>query len=215
LRQTGKDRRREQILVAAAEIAVREGLASLTMRTLSSSARVSVPTIYNLVGGRDEVIASVLELRASEFRDALARLQGEPIEIVVAISDEWVSYLVKHRDLIRSVICSGEVIRLRRSDAVTASAAAAVAEALECGRRTRDVAASTQPMLLAQRFAGMASAAILGWADGHGDDDVLRLELRHCALILLLACASDRRRSALARNLRCVERELYDQVTGP
>jgi len=48
--------RRERILAAAREIVAEQGTAGLSMRDLARKSRVTVPTVYNLVGGKDAVL---------------------------------------------------------------------------------------------------------------------------------------------------------------
>ena len=54
-RERAKADRRLRITEAAAELLEAGGLAGLTMRALSEAAGLSVPTIYNLIGGRNHL----------------------------------------------------------------------------------------------------------------------------------------------------------------
>lgn len=55
-----KSERRARILAAARAQLARHGYHGLTMRDLAQAARVSVPTLYNLFGGKDAILAAAM-----------------------------------------------------------------------------------------------------------------------------------------------------------
>ena len=59
-RETNKAIRRRRILDAARQILADGGYGDLTTRGLAEAAGVTVPTIYNLLGGKDEVLATLI-----------------------------------------------------------------------------------------------------------------------------------------------------------
>ena len=61
LREQKMAERRERILLTAREIIAEGGLDALTTRELARRARVTVPTVYNLVGAKDEVLFAAVE----------------------------------------------------------------------------------------------------------------------------------------------------------
>ena len=66
-RRTGLDR--DDVVAAALDLVTREGPAALTMRRLATDLDVGTPTIYWHVGGRDELIASVIRLQADRLAE--------------------------------------------------------------------------------------------------------------------------------------------------
>lgn len=66
-RRTGLDR--DDVVAAALDLVEREGPAALTMRRLATDLDVATPTIYWHVGGRDELIASVIRLQADRLAE--------------------------------------------------------------------------------------------------------------------------------------------------
>jgi AcrR family transcriptional regulator len=56
-----KAERRVRILSAARRLIARRGVARLNMRDLADEARVSVPTVYNLIGGKQELLTTLLQ----------------------------------------------------------------------------------------------------------------------------------------------------------
>lgn len=55
-----KSERRARILAAARDQLAKHGYDGLTMRDLAQAARVSVPTLYNLFGGKDAILAAAM-----------------------------------------------------------------------------------------------------------------------------------------------------------
>src|SRR5689334_16840267 len=69
-----KAERRERILRAARAHVAKHGYDGLTMRDLAAAARVSVPTLYNLFGGKDAILSAAL----SESVERVAGIQPPP-----------------------------------------------------------------------------------------------------------------------------------------
>jgi AcrR family transcriptional regulator len=60
LRERQKQSRRGQILDAAANLIRKEGADGVNMRTLAADANLSLATVYNLMGGQEDVLAAVV-----------------------------------------------------------------------------------------------------------------------------------------------------------
>jgi AcrR family transcriptional regulator len=60
LREHHKQTRRDQILDAAADLIREEGADGVNMRTLAANANLSLATVYNLMGGQEDVLAAVV-----------------------------------------------------------------------------------------------------------------------------------------------------------
>ena len=68
-----KAERRERILIAARKLVGEGGYDGLTMRDLARAARVSVPTLYNLFGSKDQLVEAYLDARTDATRDQVER----------------------------------------------------------------------------------------------------------------------------------------------
>jgi AcrR family transcriptional regulator len=68
-----KHERRERILEAARELVAEKGYEGLTMRDLAERSGVSVPTLYNLCGTKDELLFQAV---AQEIDATIDRLEG-------------------------------------------------------------------------------------------------------------------------------------------
>jgi AcrR family transcriptional regulator len=68
------DARRARILHAASGLLAAGGLAGLTVREVATQAGVTVPTIYNLIGAKDQLITALIAAALDRLDQALAAL---------------------------------------------------------------------------------------------------------------------------------------------
>ncbi len=68
------DARRRRILVEAGRLLAAGGADALTLRSLAENACVTVPTIYNLVGTKEQVVAALIAEALDSMDAALAAL---------------------------------------------------------------------------------------------------------------------------------------------
>src|SRR5512147_1654575 len=118
LRNTQKAERRERILGVAREIIAERGFEALTMRDLAHAARLTVPTIYNLVGSKEEVLFAAIEEQTARFRaDIEAAEQTSPAARLLSVVESCMRELLRlpqyYRSLLRLLMTSdaGRVMR--------------------------------------------------------------------------------------------------------
>jgi AcrR family transcriptional regulator len=109
LREEGKERRRRRIFDATIEILMQDGLSGLTVAKIADGARVSVATIYNLIGPLDLVISTMLSEMFEEF-EALRLESGDPADPIDAIYrfsgatvEHWGDDPERYRAMLRAV----------------------------------------------------------------------------------------------------------------
>jgi len=86
--QAVSDRRR-RIFDAARAIIAQGGLDSLTTRGLAQAAGLTVPTLYNLVGGKDEILTQMVTQNVEALWDRLEfDRRATPLDMADAIIDE-------------------------------------------------------------------------------------------------------------------------------
>ena len=76
--------RRERILEAARAIIGERGYEGLTMRELAQASRVTVPTIYNLIGSKEAVLFAAVEQQTGDFVSGIERARGDVMGVVDA-----------------------------------------------------------------------------------------------------------------------------------
>lgn len=98
--------RRERILQSAREIIGEHGFEGLTMRELAQSAAVTVPTIYNLIGSKDEVLVAAVAEQTDRFLRGIERAAGDVMAIVDANVRELLRMPCYYRSLLRLMMTS-------------------------------------------------------------------------------------------------------------
>ena len=112
------EERRERILASACEIVAELGPAGLSMRDLARRSRVTVPTIYNLVGGRDAVLFAAVEEQTARFVKGIEETSGaDPVERMLAVYEscqrELLSLPRYWRTFLRVIFTTPSVERIR------------------------------------------------------------------------------------------------------
>jgi AcrR family transcriptional regulator len=211
LRERAKAGRRLQITDAAADLIEAGGLGGLTMRALSEAAELSVPTIYNLIGGRDHVLVAVMERFGSEFDAQLAALESAPVDRCFEIADAMVAALTAHPDVAQAIIAEGLAPMLGERPLMRrygAALRAAIDEAGESG----DLDAEVSPNLLVEHLTAMTAGLFIRWAntDVHDDPNAnrFRAAVAHGIAITLVGVADEAVAPALRRRLHAAEAPL-------
>ncbi len=185
--------RRARIVAAAQAIIGERGYTAITMRDLARVSRVTVPTLYNLIGSKDEVVIAAVADRTERYVERLAPLAGlAPAERVLAIVDavveEFLSAPLYYRAMLGMIYASPAAASLRAqtSREVQQPLEHALAELAAKG----ELAAWADPRALANQIEALAQVASLRWSTGAITDDEMRVTSRYAtALLLLGVCA--------------------------
>ncbi len=92
VRSLNKQKRRDRILAEARNLIAREGFDALSLRELAVAADVSVPTIYNLIGCKEQLL-KMLVLGA--FADFEKLMQQKPSVPVVKLPAKMLDTLIE------------------------------------------------------------------------------------------------------------------------
>ena len=107
LREINVEARRRRILDAARSLSAICGMAALSMRKLATEAGLSVTTLYNLYGVRDEILHALIDDavdRIEPVLDAEAPIVDEPLERCRAIITVSVAHFEQHDAIYRPMI---------------------------------------------------------------------------------------------------------------
>jgi AcrR family transcriptional regulator len=161
--------RRERILAAAREIIADRGYQGLTMRDLAAASRVTVPTLYNLIGGKDAVLFAAVEEQTERFVRAIESSRGgSPAAGAIAVVDASVRELLRlpryYRTLLRLLQTSDAAEPASRE--VNRALSEQFARAIEALGNTGDLAAWVDHKALADRLGAHLGLASLQWAAG-------------------------------------------------
>lgn len=109
LRVANMAQRRVRILDAARRMLVAGGIEGLNLRALATSAGVTVPTIYNLVGNKEDLIASLFTQTLVEVEARMAAHVGtEPLELAEAVVTESTGLYAEDEDYYRTAFIAIE-----------------------------------------------------------------------------------------------------------
>jgi AcrR family transcriptional regulator len=181
LREEGKRRRRRRIVGAVVDIVAKEGLPQLSVTRLAEQAEVSVATLYNLVGGLEQVLDYTVAELSAELGGNLERLPGpsDPGAFVDAVVSANVDFLAVDEQRTRAELktlfalvvsrhnrgqgsAAGESPALVLARAGNRNLAQAIAAAVDAG----DIDAAVEPRLLAEQMVFAQSILFESWAAG-------------------------------------------------
>lgn len=130
VRAANMQRRRERILDAARGMLVAGGVEELNLRALAQTAGVTVPTIYNLLGNKEELVVTLFSRTLGEIETRMAAHAGtEPLELAEAVVTESVGLFAEDEDYYRAAFIAIEHLNQSREHHAT------VARVYEWGER--------------------------------------------------------------------------------
>jgi AcrR family transcriptional regulator len=158
--------RRERILESARRLMEEAGYDGLTMRDLAEAAGVTVPTIYNLIGPKEQVLLAAVEDQTRAFVAGLERAAGDLLDVVEAAVRQMVRRPRYYRSLLVVLATSPHASAARRhvEEALAGQIERAVARVEAAGA----LAAWVDRAVLAERLHAHLDMAALEWARGTG-----------------------------------------------
>lgn len=195
LRERGKAERRLRVVDAARAMLATEGVEGLSMRSLSEQSGVSVPTIYSLIGGRDDVLAAVLDQLGAVFDGEAAASPTEGLDRCFDIADLVLDTVLANAILTRSVVAEGLGAMLSGTDtSVMRRYAVAVIAALADACAAGELDDDAEPLLVAEQVVSLTAVRIFRWAATEPatdpDGNELRLAVTHGIGLLLAGSAT-------------------------
>ena len=171
-----KAERRERILIAARKLIAEGGYDGLTMRDLARAARVSVPTLYNLFGGKDAILIAELEASARTIAARMpplsegfyARGRASFTTGMQLIEDSPALY----RAALHMFLSSPQMTPVRRR--VEEAFIAIMAGNLGAAKAAGQLADWAQPMIVARHLFAIYMATFISWAVGELDMPAFR-----------------------------------------
>ena len=205
IRERGKAERRVRIVETARELVTTGGVEALSMRTLSVESGVSLPTIYNLIGGRDDVLAAVLDQLGTVFDAEVATSSTDALERCFEITDRLVDTMTTHATLARSIIAEGLTSLLADVESSPFQRyGLALLTALAEASATGDLDEESEPILVVEQTVSLTAVRIFRWAtgDASSDGDKLRAAVAHGIGLVLAGAASAEGRERVLPHLR-------------
>ncbi len=115
LRSLNKRKRRERILSEARQLIARQGFDALNLRDLAGSAGISVPTIYNLIGCKEQLLKELTLGGFADFEARLRRKQPVPVaKLPATMIDTLMEMIAADENYFRAAFLANERIGDRR-----------------------------------------------------------------------------------------------------
>lgn len=91
---SGKETRRARIIREAHTMIGRDGYDALSLRKLASAAEVTVPTIYNLIGSKEQILVELFRAWIGQIERALDEIdEDRPLDLAEAIITEAIDLI--------------------------------------------------------------------------------------------------------------------------
>jgi len=204
-----KAERRARILAAARRLVAEHGFDGLTMRELARASRVSVPTLYNLFGGKHAILVGELEETFARVDAVMRAARGAGfVERMLAACEAANADLLSEpryaRSQVHLMLTSPETAALRRD--LSRRYVAMMTEALREAQTAGEIVDFVDPEAVAERCYAHYVATMVDWALGDLDDEEFRTAtvLGPCLMFLGIARGAAARR--LERRLRELQR---------
>jgi len=176
-----REERKQRILAVAHRLIAERGYEGVTMRELADESLVSVPTLYNLFGGKGELLFAAVETYFRNLLDsAEQRATEEGLARVFALVQTLTVYLPRHADYARSLMrfFFGTAESTVMREFVAWQLTNELVKALEQMRARRQLVAWVEPEALGERLASLMVMTAYEWASEYisdgGFDDAMR-----------------------------------------
>lgn len=201
LRTEQKAERRERILGSAREMIGARGYESLTMRDLARTARVTVPTIYNLIGGKEAVLFAAVEDQTARFlaaieNDGKASAGSRALTVIDSCTREMLRMPRYYRSLLGILLRSESARKMR--DLVDRALIGEFETALEQMRDAGELVDWVDPATLARSLTIQLEFTSMRWAGGELDSKQLPDAAIYGVGLMLLGAATGASRRELA-----------------
>lgn len=206
--------RRQHILESARALLQEAGPEGLSMRKLARQAGLSVTTLYNLLGSREQILQALIKDSVKRLEEPAPdpRATRDPLRRAVRAMEGILQYVIDNGDLLRPLIVAdfrtGSWASLGKQDegahfkSSKEAVRAAITEALDGGQLQNVVGLE---FLEVQLHVGWELALDL-WAFGLLDDEGFRLKSLSGFYVTLLAFAEPDVRPRIEKELRRLER---------
>lgn len=210
LRAQNTAARKKRILAAARRLIVSEGLEGLSMRKLAAEARLSVRTLYNLIGSREEILRALVSSGMDEMDAVLEATTplSDPIARARAVILVSAEHFIADPDAYRPVLLAlyregtsmgGDAFALGERAATMQRVA--IEAAMSEGLLRRDV----DPMMLGWQIFLSWAQAMQAWAGGIIDDAGFRALALYGLYSALLGVAQEATRPQILGELQSVQ----------
>jgi len=196
--------RRAAILKTARQMIAEKGYEAITVRDLAAACRVSVPTLYNQFGGKDQVLAAAIEDHfVGDPNQAQIQLNLDGLDRINAIFDFITAQFLEapafHRRLLEAFGSLESTTRVQ--ERITESLATEIAGELATMKMRDELCSWADVKLLASQITTAFTSSTIVWGSGAIDDDQLVSAVRYATGLVLLGVAINKAQAQLEQRL--------------
>ncbi|MDG2333948.1 MAG: TetR/AcrR family transcriptional regulator [Myxococcota bacterium] len=216
LREKNIELRRERILGAARLLLSRGGLGALSMRKLAEEASLSVNTLYNLWGTREEILRA-LTLDARDRMEASLpkdESSGDPVEYCRSLVRASVRETCRQHELFRPMMLAwleGEIGGHPSPIEPMDQAIKLLSGVIREGRTQGFLESTLRPEQVAWQIHHCAQFASVQWALGRIDDAQFEARALYGLNLAFLGLVPAERRPEIQSKLKGLERKLENR----
>lgn len=218
LRTTGRrerniEVRRQKILQAARVLLSQGGLAALSMRKLAEEASLSVNTLYNLWGTREDILRALTLDARDRMEASLPKDESpdDPIDYCRSLVRHSVRETCRQSELFRPMILAwleGEIAGHRSPVEHMAHSIGVLSQVIRMARTRGFLETALKPEQVAWQIQHGAQFAQVQWALGRIDDAHFEARALYGLNLAFLGLVKEERRPEIQAKLKGLERKL-------
>ena len=204
-REDKKSQRAERILDHARAMIAEEGFDALKIRELAASAELTVPTIYDLIGGKSEILARIIEALVERLHEVQNQSDFDDIEAgfeqqITRLADLF----AQDEDFYRAAFVAGDrsgLFEQRSNHGIFARSLQQPVDACEAAQAEGLLKGAISAEQLGRQVYDSYRLARQDWANGYFDLDGFRAQALTGIFISLAADASPEFRGRLLKRI--------------
>jgi AcrR family transcriptional regulator len=218
LREHNVEVRRQQILQAARALLSRGGIGALSMRKLAEEASLSVNTLYNLWGTREEILrALTLDARdRMEASLAIDALPEDPIDCCRTLVRTTVGEMSRQHEFFRPMILAwleGEIVGQPSPIEPMAHSIRVLSQIIQKAQESGIFDCPMKPKHIAWQIEHGAQFASIQWALGRIDDAHFEARALYGLNLAFLGLVGGARRVEIQKKLKGLERKMQGMAS--
>ncbi len=209
LREENIEKRRQRILAAARQVIASKGPEALSMRALGARARLSVTTLYNLFGTKDDILVALIEDGVATVGPILQdESTSDPFAAVQGLTVSPVAYLIENARIFRPMIAVGLYGNRGRAphmQMLYGRLIASIEQLIEAAQAKQYFTQAISPRLVAAEVFYSFRQALEDWGAGLIEDDAFLRRVQVGVHFVLLAVATDKVQANVQRHVTNIQ----------
>lgn len=209
-----RQERRDAILTAARELIAERGYADITVRDLAERCGVSVPTLYNQFGGKDEVLSAAIEEHFLEVLDSTPVANSNPgyerlNHIIDQSAEQILTLSAYHQRLLEAFAAIRSTAPVQQR--VANQLADAMRKELEVMAGQNQLSDWVDVTSIASQMTSASIAVAVVWSSGMISDQQFSASMQFSTGLVLLGVARGRVRKNLEERVKMAQNALTQQ----